>query len=138
MNSTVFWDLCAGSGAVGLEALSRGSAHCLFVDSNPGSVSFIRRFLTDREALDEATLVTADVRRFVHRELERPSIVFIDPPYRSAKLYRWVDGVKWSSILREGGMVFVERAAADDPKEGWSARKYGDTLLTWVMIQEMT
>jgi 16S rRNA (guanine966-N2)-methyltransferase len=75
-------DLFAGTGAVGIEALSRGAASCDFVDSGAGAVRTIRENLT-RTGLDRTGRVhRADVRRFLGRDDAGPyELAFLDPPY---------------------------------------------------------
>jgi 16S rRNA (guanine966-N2)-methyltransferase len=75
-------DLFAGTGAVGIEALSRGAASCDFVDSGAGAVRAIRENLS-RTRLDHAGRVRrSDVRRFLARDDAGPyDLAFLDPPY---------------------------------------------------------
>jgi 16S rRNA (guanine966-N2)-methyltransferase len=76
-------DLFAGSGALGLEALSRGAGEAVFVDSDPRAVAAIRRNLDAIGA--EATVQRRDVLAYLRGASERPfDLVFVDPPYSSA------------------------------------------------------
>lgn len=79
-------DLFAGTGAVGIEALSRGAASCHFVDSGAGAFRAIRENLS-RTGLERAARVhRADVRRFLAREDAGPyDVAFLDPPYAFAQ-----------------------------------------------------
>jgi 16S rRNA G966 N2-methylase RsmD len=68
IDSAIVWDFCAGSGAVGLEALSWGASHCVFIDRNPRSALFIRDFLTKHDANDNATVITGDFKDYINRK----------------------------------------------------------------------
>jgi 16S rRNA (guanine966-N2)-methyltransferase len=74
-------DLYAGTGAIGIEALSRGAASCLFVDSSTAAIRTIRENLA-RTRLDEAaTVVRSKAERALVRASEPFDLVFLDPPY---------------------------------------------------------
>ena len=76
-------DLFAGTGAVGIEALSRGAAACDFVDSGAGAIRAIRANLTRTGLERAARVVRSDVRRFLARDDAGPyGLAFLDPPYR--------------------------------------------------------
>jgi 16S rRNA (guanine(966)-N(2))-methyltransferase RsmD len=106
-----FLDLCAGSGAVGIEALSRGARHVTFVDHSPKICSLIAHNLVlcgVRE--DQAELLASDAVRFLRREAaeRRPGwdIAFFDPPY--ATDYEAVLSFFGTRrLLRRGGGVLV-------------------------------
>jgi 16S rRNA (guanine966-N2)-methyltransferase len=81
-----FADLCAGSGAVGIEALSRGAAHVTFVDRSPKMCSFIGSNLEHCEVpKEQAEIVAGDAIGFLRRTVMRESLIwdiaFFDPPY---------------------------------------------------------
>ncbi len=137
IDSAVIWDLCAGTGAVGLEALSWGASHCVFVERNPRATSLIRKFLREHEALENATVITGDIRDYISTANVRPDIVYIDPPYRYSRLYEWIDMIEWGEILPNDGAVFVECGKDDCLKEDWNTRKYGDSYLCWKKIKEL-
>jgi 16S rRNA (guanine966-N2)-methyltransferase len=122
------WDLCCGSGAFGIEALSLSAAHCLFVDNDSLATEFVRDFLGKRGATDRARVVTGDVMSIVPEVEDRPDLVYMDPPYRSDELYSWAGLLDWQSVIAPGGAVFLE-AGSDRDIPGWEARKYGDTCL---------
>jgi 16S rRNA (guanine966-N2)-methyltransferase len=80
-------DVFAGSGSMGLEALSRGAAHCCFYERDRDAVEALRRNLEVLGVGSEATIVTADAwRRAVAGSDGRPfELVFLDPPYRDSE-----------------------------------------------------
>jgi 16S rRNA (guanine966-N2)-methyltransferase len=109
-------DLFAGSGALGLEALSRGAASCLFVESARPAADAIERNLQDLGCADRARLIRGDARRGLPREAGPFDLVFLDPPYGKgldlAALAAAPPG--W---LAPQATVVIERAAADPAPE---------------------
>ncbi len=132
MASADVWDLCAGTGAVGLEALSWGASHCVFVDRNPGSTALIRSFLREHGAGDSAAVITGDIRKYITPRIAKPDLVFVDPPYGMEDLYRWIEGLQWHMILKPGGAVFVEYGSEPVLETGWELRRYGDSYLKYL------
>jgi 16S rRNA (guanine(966)-N(2))-methyltransferase RsmD len=112
-----FLDLCAGSGAVGIEALSRGAAHVTFIDNSRAMCNLIKSNLElCRIERSESDVIEADalpyLRRFVAKQPDsgKPwDIVFFDPPY-AANHSSILDmfGAHASSLLTEAGLLVVE------------------------------
>jgi 16S rRNA (guanine966-N2)-methyltransferase len=99
-------DLFAGSGALGLEALSRGAAHVTFVDREPQ----IGRHLTqtlERLGSRDAAVVIEDAQRFLMRRAQSFDIVFLDPPFDSTALEQ-VSARLQQGWLAPGAYVYVE------------------------------
>ncbi|HVS67403.1 MAG TPA: 16S rRNA (guanine(966)-N(2))-methyltransferase RsmD [Mycobacteriales bacterium] len=128
-----FLDLFAGSGAVGLEAASRGAAPVTLVERDPKAARVIRSNIAAIEAAG-VELVESSVERFLAGDPVSYDIVFIDPPYADPVddvLARLVSG-GW---LATGAVVCVERASRDDAlswPEGLEvlrSRRYGDSTL---------
>lgn len=121
-------DLYAGSGALGIEALSRGAEHCVFVERDRAALNALRENIAALALGTRATVHATDVMAWVPA-MRNVDIAFIDPPYA-------FDG--WDRLLPliDVGMVVAE---ADDPvaaPDGWTqarARRYGRT---WVTILE--
>ncbi|GAB3157928.1 16S rRNA (guanine(966)-N(2))-methyltransferase RsmD [Micromonospora sonneratiae] len=139
LDDSRFLDLYAGSGAVGLEALSRGAAHVLLVESDPRAARIIRENLTVLRATPAARLNTAKVSQVLAAgPTDGPyDVVFADPPYSvpaeeiTTTLAALVDG-GW---LAADAVVVVERSSRTGPVdwvEGVTAersRRYGETTL---------
>lgn len=126
-------DLYAGSGSLGIEALSRGAASATFVENSRAALSALRSNLTAADL--EGSVMSSDVRAFLDRVVDRFDLVFIDPPYRlSLALLEEVLAAA-ASVLGIGGMMIVHRRASD-PHPGAppgtrrrDERRYGDTRL---------
>ena len=131
-------DLYAGSGAVGLEALSRGAAHCLLVEHDPKALRALRANVAALD-LPGAEVLGSRVERAVAAEAVRPAydVVFLDPPYDLAadRLREVVAVLVGRGWLTPGAVVVVERATRDGEWR-WPAglraereRRYGEATL---------
>jgi 16S rRNA (guanine966-N2)-methyltransferase len=123
-------DLYAGSGALGLEALSRGAAKAVFVESDPEACRTIERNL-EKLRLTGARVVCGDAIAFLTIERQRYDLVLVDPPYEltdHSALARYLPGV-----LAEDGLLVLETAAKVEPQlplERRTSRRYGAARLT--------
>jgi 16S rRNA (guanine966-N2)-methyltransferase len=132
-----FLDLFAGSGAVGLEALSRGASDACWVERDARAVAVLKENMA-AVGLGGGRVRTADVRRVLRAGsgLGCFDIVFADPPYRSGPAEGWLTWLlgrlPGSGLLDPEGCVIMEQAAAAEPcpAAGWSLlwdRAYGET-----------
>jgi 16S rRNA (guanine966-N2)-methyltransferase len=126
-------DLFAGSGALALEALSRGAAEAVFVDSSAAAVAAIRRNLS-------TVGVEAEVRRqdalaylrSASRDARQYDLVFLDPPYRRATALGRELSAALTPVLAPGAWVVAEsdrRAPLELGLALLDERRYGDTLI---------
>jgi len=126
-------DLFAGSGALGIEALSRGAATATFVDSSAVAITAIERNL--RSLSLAAEVVRQDAVRFLERACALPrqyDLVFIDPPYRQAAALGPRLGRPLAGVLAADARVVCEsdrRAPAALELPLLDERRYGDTLI---------
>lgn len=101
-------DLFAGSGALGLEALSRGAAYCQFVDHAPAAIRRIQEHLQLLKCAD-GSVATTDVGRFLTVPPAAPfDIVFLDPPFRLDLLQPCLDALGQHGWLAPGAWVYTE------------------------------
>jgi 16S rRNA (guanine966-N2)-methyltransferase len=138
-------DLYAGSGALGIEALSRGAASCVFVERDRWAAAVVSRNLADLDLGAESAVHRAPAERFCAAPSGGPfDLVLCDPPYALALvdvLARLAD-LHAAGALVDGGTVVVERDKRDpalgDPLPGFlaskAARSYGDTVLLILAI----
>lgn len=112
-------DLFAGSGALGLEALSRGAAHAVFVEQGRAQVAALRAALAKLEASDRAQVLEGDALRWLTRA-DRFDIVFLDPPYASDLLASVLPLL--ASALKPDARVYLEWPGATRPElpEGYA------------------
>lgn len=136
---SVFLDLYAGTGGMGIEALSRGAAEAVLVESNALRVGMIRHLLSEFGLEDRGRAVHAKAFDFAMREIQkgrRYDIVFLDPPYYSEELMKILPLIGGGEIVRECGLVVAEHFFKTKLPEGigrlrlLKGYKYGDTVLT--------
>ena len=104
-----FLDLCAGSGAVGIEALSRGAAHATFVDRSRRSCQLIESNLAlCRVPEEQRDIYCAEAAEFLKQNQENPwDIIFLDPPYKENYL-RLLEILGSGKLLNDEGLLVVE------------------------------
>jgi 16S rRNA (guanine966-N2)-methyltransferase len=128
-------DLFAGSGAMGLEALSRGAQHATFVESDRDACRAINRNL-DKLALDGATVLCQDALTALRADVRsgtRYDLVLVDPPYRRFSSLQNALIEHLPEILAPGGLLLVETAAKEEPElplQKRTSRRYGAARLT--------
>jgi len=133
-------DLFAGTGNLGIEALSRGSAYAVFIDSHPESVRLIRENIQRAGVTERATVLSKDVLKGVAelaREKRLFDLVFVDPPYQQRELRNQVLALLGSGeLLADEAIVIIESSAHDELPHAVGSlelndrRSYGDTALT--------
>lgn len=140
LGGLAFLDLYAGSGAVGCEALSRGAARALFVESDKAAAAVIRRNLRDLGLGSDgaADVLVKPVEKVAAMPASAPfDVVFADPPYalEAARLAAVLTALRAGGWLVPDAFVVVERATRSEEfawPEGFSAarsRRYGETTL---------
>ncbi len=128
-------DLFAGSGALGIEALSRGAASVTFVDREPRGLAILRQNLDALELKERARVARGDVVRWLENEpeeIKRAGIVFMDPPYDDTVLDRALkvidrevaDATVVVEHSRRHELPTLARLQVD------RERRYGDTMVT--------
>ncbi len=130
-------DLYAGSGALGIEAISRGAAEATFVEREARTLGVLRANLAALGIDPIASVVPGDVPAVVRRlgrAKQRFDLVLIDPPYASEEPARAFEALVGSSVLSPGAMLVLERDRRHPSPnvEGLSAadeRRYGDTVV---------
>jgi 16S rRNA (guanine966-N2)-methyltransferase len=100
-------DLFAGTGALGLEALSRGAIHCLFVDSDRNAVASIQRNVAALGAAGRAD-VRSQALEYAPPPAAPCDIVFLDPPYRTGLAEMALDRICNPAWVAPGGLVSLE------------------------------
>ncbi len=106
----------SGSGAIGIEALSRGAARAVFVEKNPKACTCIRENLTFTKLADSGTLLNMDVMQAL-RSLEGKGVfdcIFMDPPYNHELERQVLEYLQDSSILDENTLIIVEADLTTD------------------------
>jgi 16S rRNA (guanine966-N2)-methyltransferase len=135
-------DLYAGSGALGIEALSRGAASAVFVDADPGAVETVRANLALTGLADRAAVVRQTAERYVATPPAEPfDLVLMDPPYAGGVPSAVLAALATKGFLASEAEVVLEvrdqpDRAGDHPDVGGlrvvSRRRYGDSALVFL------
>lgn len=104
-NSTVL-DLFAGSGALGLEAISNGAKKCFLVDNNPVSINIIKENIKNFD--DDIVVLNCDYKKFLKSTDDKFDIILLDPPYRAGLLNKALKIIEERKLLNDGGIVICE------------------------------
>jgi 16S rRNA (guanine(966)-N(2))-methyltransferase RsmD len=140
-----FADLFAGTGAIGIEALSRGASEVVFIDNHPPAATLIRRNLDSLGVRSGVTVLAVDALRglamLATRRMEAApgfEYIFLDPPYAAAKDYaRVLEFLGSADLLAPSGMVVAEhRRNFDLPEQAGALRRFrvlkqGDAALSF-------
>ena len=126
-----FLDLFAGSGAVGIEAISRGAAKVVFNDLNPKAVDMIKENLNNLKEL--ATVYNDDAFSLVSKLKEQFDYIFIDPPYAFDRYDELINLIKNNNLLKLNGTLILEvnkDTIINHPV--FKERKYGISKLFYI------
>ena len=111
-----FLDLFSGSGAIGIEALSRGAAHACFVEQSKKAMICIRENLTYTKLADRADVYETDVLSALSRMEGRKifDYIFMDPPYNQLLEKKVLEYLSKSNLLSKDGLIIVEASLETD------------------------
>ncbi|MBT8413964.1 MAG: 16S rRNA (guanine(966)-N(2))-methyltransferase RsmD [Boseongicola sp.] len=126
-------DLFAGTGALGLEALSRGAQACVFVDSGRVAGRLLAENIERARVADSARVIARDAQRLGLASEAPATLVFLDPPYGKGLGARALGAVVKGGWLASGALVVWEEASEQDAPDGFAkldARRYGETSVT--------
>ena len=127
LEGSVWIDLYAGTGAVGIEALSRGAAQVYFVESSPVAVKVIRENLVSLQIAEGFEIVQNDALK-VLRQMEAKEVtadfVFLDPPYRMEQAYQnALKSLEKSALVKQTTVLIAEHEKRVDPGEEFGSLK---------------
>jgi len=140
MAGASFVDAYAGTGAVGIEALSRGAESVLLVDASERSARIIRENLRRLELTDRAQMWVMPVRRALNavgRQGQKFDVIFLDPPYDQKLVGRSLELIASVDPVYPTGVVVAEHSVRETLKSSYrflslnDQRRYGDTLLSF-------
>jgi 16S rRNA (guanine966-N2)-methyltransferase len=142
-----FLDLFAGSGNVGLEALSRGARFTAFVEKDIRLVRALQGSLVQLGLAARAEVIAADAERGLARLVQRGDrfdIIFTDPPYDKGLALGTLEWLDMRKALAENGIIVLQHSAREKPEElqaqPWvvaDQRRYGDTVLSFLKGRDL-
>ena len=135
-------DLFAGTGNLGIEALSRGAIRAVFVEKEKSAIDVIKNNLSHCGFNDRSHVVRGDVERAIrhlYRKGESFDLIFMDPPYRKGLVQKTLNILCTQPVHRENSILIVEhdrRETLSEPTEGWTVarqRPFGDTVVSFIV-----
>lgn len=135
-------DLFAGTGALGIEALSRGAKSCVFVDADPEVAKVVGENLTSLEYERVGRVINKDYQKATEAMCaagERADLLFVDPPYKMLAEVETALAPRLGALLSPRGLVVVEGPSTANVTFGQGPifeRQYGDTRIIMVRVKE--
>jgi len=131
-------DLFAGTGALGIEALSRGAERCLFCDHDRSAAALVRKNIAKcgDDAVRRSTVREADHRRLLSSIKGKADVFFLDPPYGRGIIPDCLERIEELDLLSDEGIIVAEHEKYDDLPERvgslgiYRSRRYGKTMVT--------
>lgn len=145
LEDSVVLDLFAGSGALGLEALSRGAKMAIFCEKNYDAVKVIQRNIEKTKFTERSLLISSDFERALKQIFDdhvKVDVVFLDPPYKTDFVFKSLELILNYGILNEDGIIVVETDEIEKIKHGldergiipFDVRKYGRVYLLFIKL----
>jgi 16S rRNA (guanine(966)-N(2))-methyltransferase RsmD len=137
-------DLFAGSGQLGLEALSRGAASAVFIDANPKVTDLIKRNAQKVKLYPKCVVLTTDYKAYLRNIMNKDKfdIIFLDPPYASEMIYEALSVIIEGDLIAPNGIIICE---TNDPSpiSGGNLvlhrhKKYGRTYVSVLLNTDYT
>jgi 16S rRNA (guanine(966)-N(2))-methyltransferase RsmD len=141
-----FLDLFAGSGSVGIEAISRGAALCCFVDNDKQCIEIIKQNIQRLKINRNAEVIRSDVFRAIKRlagSEEKFNIIFVGPPYGLNLEHLTLQALSRQNVLHRHGSVIVQSHKSTELSDSYlhlhlsNTRLYGDTRLSFYKSGEI-
>jgi len=137
-------DLYAGSGALGLEALSRGAAKAIFIESAREAIVRLEENIDATGFNDRAEVVWAEVTAIISKDAqERVDLIFVDPPYSTTppRVLADLEALVTSGFLADDGRIVLHRPAKERPQQPFGLqcvweREYGQSAVYMYMHEE--
>ena len=136
-----FLDLFAGSGAIGIEALSRGAKSCVFIENDSAACSLIRRNLEKTRLGKNAQTINSDAKKAICNMRQKFDIIFADPPYSQNLVNIILSDIAEWDLLSENGFIVIEISKKDELPEDFlqtiglsifKHKKYSSTQLIFI------
>lgn len=135
-------DLFAGTGSIGIEALSRGAKYCVFIDKSSECIKLIKENLLHTKLIDKTNVILNDAFKGINwfsTKGDQFDIIYVDPPYDSDLAFKILVLILDKNVLAKDGVIILEHNIYNDsineeniyPLILIKKKKYGDTLLSF-------
>ena len=139
INDSVFLDLYSGSGAIGIEALSRGAKKCFFVERNKKCINLINHNLSITKLAESAEVICADVCFALKKLFEQEiffDLVFMDPPYHKNLVNKTLVDIEKFNVLAPSAIIICETCSDDhilqsDAFDFFKTKKYNNVMVSY-------
>ena len=143
VKDAVVLDLFAGTGALGIEALSRGAKEAVFCDKVPDAIKVIKQNIINTNNLDKSTIINKEYQEVLEnlsKQNKKFDIVFLDPPYKTNLAIESLQKIIMSDLLTEDGTIIIETDDINKEREIlkiekveiFDKRKYGSVWLIFI------
>lgn len=129
-------DLFAGSGNLGLEALSRGAKYCYFCDASRKSLELVKKNIQYCKAENKSEIIAGDYTKTLCKINRKADIIFLDPPYKNGLMQGCFEKIRENDVLSEDGIIIAEHGHYEElPDElfGYEKikeKKYGSIVIS--------
>ncbi|MBP2658548.1 MAG: methyltransferase, partial [Firmicutes bacterium] len=135
-------DIFAGTGNLGLEALSRGASAAVFIDSSIDSITSIKENAQRTKLIGQVEILKNDVIRALDRFAGTGrsfDLIFCDPPYNKGLVQKVLEKIETNAIVNPKGILVIEHSKHEEIKNQWDhlqlrrVEKYGETLISFLL-----
>jgi len=136
VNAARILDVFAGSGALGIEAISRGAANCIFVEKR---TKILAENIAKLSLSDQTEIIRGDFRAGLRKLKERSfNLIFLDPPYHRNYLEKTLILIVSHDLLHKGGVIIAEHSPEDtfvlpDHLSVFKKKQHGNTIVTFIV-----
>ena len=113
IQNSIFLDLFSGSGAIGLEAASRGAMKCILCDKSKDAIKIIESNIEKTHLKNKVEIFKKDFRDLLKNDIEQIDIVYIDPPYKTDYIFESLKIIIENNILKDDGLIILETDEQD-------------------------
>ena len=104
----IFLDLFSGSGAIGIEAVSRGAKKAILCDNSREAIKIIKKNIEKTHLEDRTIIFNKDFKELLKNDIEKADLIYIDPPYKTNYIYDSLEIIVSKNILAKDGLIIVE------------------------------
>ena len=130
VRDSVVLDLFAGSGQLGIEALSRGAERAYFCDIDRADIVFLEKNIDKTRLTEKSIVLNADFKKVLKTVNERFDLIFIDPPYKSNFVEESLELIFENAILNTDGLIVIETDETQKIQELLDSKSYINILKT--------
>ena len=113
IQDSIFLDLFSGSGAIGLEAVSRGAKKSILCDRSKDAIKIIKNNTQKTHLENKVEIFNKDFKELLKSDIKKIDIVYIDPPYKTDYIFESLKMITENNILKEDGLIILETDEKD-------------------------